>query len=187
MTIKLTDNFLTQKEFSILFETMLFTKFPWYYNEYKVAGDAKSIENFQFVHPFYRSEIHYGGLIHTKSEEFNFILPILSRIEYIGLYRIKANMQPLFKEPYKSDFHCDYHDDKGVCDHMTTGIYYLNTCDGYTEFEDGSIVECRENRYIQFPSNLAHRGVSQTNMRLKAVINFNFFEPHLNNIGEDIK
>ena len=187
MTIRLTDDFLTKAEYKVLFDTLFFQEFPWHYNEYKVNvknGETEAIENFQFVHPFFRAENHYGGLIHKKSEYFNLILPILSRIEYIGLYRIKANMQPLFKEPYISDYHTDYSDEHGACDHMTTGIYYLNTCNGYTEFEDGSKVGCRANRYIQFPSNLKHRGVSQTDMRIKSVININFFTPHLNGNGE---
>ena len=92
MTIRLTDDFLTKVEYKTLFDTFFFKEFPWNYNEYKVGGNADSVENFQFVHPFFRSENHYGGLIHKKSDYFNLILPILSRIEYIGLYRIKANM-----------------------------------------------------------------------------------------------
>ena len=187
MTIRLTDDFLTQAEYKTLFDTLFFKKFPWQYSEYKVNGDFESIENFQFVHSFFRSENHYGGLIHDKSDHFNLLLPILSRLEYIGLHRIKANLQPLFKEPYKSDFHTDYGDKNGTCEYMTTGIYYVNTCNGYTEFEDGSKVQSRANRWIQFPSNLAHRGVSQTDMRVKSVINFNFFTPHLNNSGEGEK
>ena len=53
----------------------------------------------------------------------------------------------------------------------------MNTCDGYTEFEDGSKVECRANRFITFPSSLSHRGVSQLDARFKCVINFNYFSP----------
>ena len=85
-------------------------------------------------------------------------------------------MQPLFKEPYISDYHSDYSDERGTCDYMTTGIYYINTCDGYTEFEDGTITECIANRLVKFPANLKHRGVSQTDARVKSVINLNFFE-----------
>ncbi len=113
----------------------------------EIGGNADSVENFQFVHPFFRSENHYGGLIHKKSDYFNLILPILSRIEYIGLYRIKANMQPLFKEPYISDYHTDYSDEKGACEYMTTGIYYINTCNGYTEFESGQFYRDKASRF----------------------------------------
>ncbi len=185
--IKITDNFLTQLEYKRMLDTLLFSAFPWQYNEYKVGGDADSVENFQFVHSFYKVESHYGGVVHDQSAFFEHLLPILSRVEYIGLHRIKANLQPLFKEAYKSDYHYDYIDDSGTCDHMTNGIYYLNTCNGYTEFENGEKVDCVANRWIQFPANMKHRGVSQTDMRVKLLINFNFFIPHLNTIGENTK
>ena len=60
---------------------------------------------------------------------------------------------------------------------MTTAIYYVNTCDGFTEFEDGTKTEAVANRLVKFPSNLKHRGVSQTDTRFKCVINFNYFTP----------
>ena len=60
---------------------------------------------------------------------------------------------------------------------MTNDIYYDNTSDGYTEFEDGTKTQCVSNRLVKFPSNLKHRGVSQTDTRLKSVINLNFFTP----------
>ena len=44
------------------------------------------------------------------------------------------------------------------------------------EFEDGTITECIANRLVKFPANLKHRGVSQTDARVKSVINLNFFE-----------
>tara|TARA_B100000131_G_C17911195_1_gene530418 strand:- start:149 stop:712 length:564 start_codon:yes stop_codon:yes gene_type:complete len=186
--IKITDEFLTQLEYNRMLNTFLFEEFPWQYNEYKVTGD-ESVENFQFCHGLMDISSHQGDLKHYQSNYFENILPILTRINYLGLHRIKANMQPLFKEAYKSDFHYDYNniDGGGPCPHMTTGIYYLNTCNGYTEFETGEKVECVANRWITFPANILHRGVSQTDMRVKLVINFNFFEPHLNNKGEDIK
>ena len=59
---------------------------------------------------------------------------------------------------------------------MTTAIYYVNTCDGFTEFEDGTKTEAVANRLVKFPANLKHRGVSQLDNRFKCVINFNFFE-----------
>ena len=58
---------------------------------------------------------------------------------------------------------------------MKTGILYLNTNDGYTEFEDGKIVNSVANRFVEFPSNILHRGVSQTDTEWRSVINFNYF------------
>ena len=58
---------------------------------------------------------------------------------------------------------------------MTTGIYYVNSNDGYTEFEDGKIVNSIANRMILFRSDRLHRGVSQLDAQVRCVINFNFF------------
>ena len=54
-----------------------------------------------------------------------------------------------------------------------TSILYLNTNDGYTEFEDGTKIESIENRWVSFPEDTKHRGTSCTNERVRVVINFN--------------
>ena len=59
MTIRLTDDFLTQAEYKVLMNAFFFNEFPWHYNEFKVGRDAEAVENFQFVHAFFRSENHY--------------------------------------------------------------------------------------------------------------------------------
>jgi hypothetical protein len=56
----------------------------------------------------------------------------------------------------------------------TTAIYYANTCDGYTEFEDGTIVESVQNRFVAFPSRMKHTGTTCTNAKSRVVINFNY-------------
>ena len=58
---------------------------------------------------------------------------------------------------------------------MTTCIYYVNTCNGYTEFEDGTIVESVANRMAVFSSSILHRGVTQTDTKVRCVINCNWF------------
>ena len=58
---------------------------------------------------------------------------------------------------------------------MKVGIFYLNTNNGYTEFEDGSKVESVANRFVSFTGDLIHRGVSQTDTKARVVINLNYF------------
>ena len=52
----------------------------------------------------------------------------------------------------------------------------MNTNNGYTELEDGTIVNCVENSLVTFPVKFRHRGVSQTDKQFKIVINFNYLE-----------
>ena len=188
--INLHDNFLTNVEFGQLREQVFFGGIPWYYNENKVHLEDYNINNYQFTHVFY--EMNSENRVWTRSDKFALLVPFLSRMEIVGIFRIKANLEPLkvgLDTWHGEDgtvgevvngvdrYYSEYHVDFGSCDHMTTGIYYMNTCDGYTEFEDGSKVECRANRYITFPSTLKHRGVSQLDSRFKCVINFNYFTP----------
>ena len=57
----------------------------------------------------------------------------------------------------------------------TTSIFYVNTNNGYTEFEDGTKVESVENRLVTFSLNMKHRGTSCTDEKTRVVINFNYF------------
>ena len=64
--------------------------------------------------------------------------------------------------------HVDYNFDGTTC------IYYLNTNNGYTLFEDGSKIESVANRLVLFDANIKHAGTSCTDALYRAVINFNF-------------
>ena len=56
----------------------------------------------------------------------------------------------------------------------TTSIFYMNTNNGYTEFEDGTKVESIANRIVSFPFNMEHTGTSCTDEQTRIVINFNY-------------
>ena len=57
---------------------------------------------------------------------------------------------------------------------MKTSTYYINTNNGWTEFEDGGKVESVANRMLVFDSNLVHGGVSCTDEKTRILINFNY-------------
>ena len=56
-----------------------------------------------------------------------------------------------------------------------TSILYLNTNNGYTEFENGTKVESIKNRLIKFPLSYRHTGTTCTNQPFRSVINFTYF------------
>ena len=114
-----------------------------------------------------------------------------------ALFRIKANLEGYrSSKPYYSNFHVDCSDEqlyvptidghkhKEVKD-MTTGIYYVNTCNGYTEFEDGTIVNSVGNRFVSFPASTKHRGVSQTDTKARVVITLIIGKMALTKISTD--
>ena len=100
------------------------------------------------------------------------VLPVIKQkvYDYRSLVRIKANFYPWTHELKHHRWHTDLNFGN------VAAVLSLNTCDGYTEFEDGTKVKCKANRLVKFPSSTEHRGVSQTNKRVKSVINLNFFE-----------
>ena len=58
----------------------------------------------------------------------------------------------------------------------TTAVFYINTNNGYTEFEDGTRSESIANRMVTFPANLKHRGTTCSDEKTRIVINFNYIE-----------
>ena len=103
----------------------------------------------------------------TGEDEFNLVSPIINKKELriISLIRIKANLLPRRDRIIKHGFHVDM---EFPC---TTAIYYANTCDGYTEFEDGTIVESVQNRFVTFPSSMKHTGTTCTDNKSQNLLN----------------
>ena len=50
----------------------------------------------------------------------------------------------------------------------------MNTWDGDTMFEDGTIVESVANRFVTFPNHTEHTGTPTSNSYYSLVINFNY-------------
>ena len=63
--------------------------------------------------------------------------------------------------------HIDFKDCK-------TSIFYLNSNNGYTQFERGDKIISKENRVVVFDSNLKHCAVDCTDTKYRIVINFNY-------------
>ncbi len=170
--IEIVDDYLSESDHKLLSETLIGKNSPinfdWYYNPHKVCdGD----DGDQLNHLFYK--------IGTKSNQFSLITPLLARFNLIAIHRIKANLELNKNKIYRSPFHYDWQDPitGEPTEKMSVGIYYVNTNNGYTEFEGGTVIESVANRMIVFPGNLKHRGVTQTDTKVRCVINFNLFAP----------
>ena len=78
-------------------------------------------------------------------------------------------------EPEEGGFHVDGFDkDNGYEGDSLTAIYYINTCNGYTEFKTGEKVKSVSNRMVIFDSELEHQGVTATDDKRRVLINFNY-------------
>ena len=157
------DNFLSDVHLTQLDELINNnTYFPWYLQEEQVDG---ADDGCFLLHKIYSD----------ASTQSDFYVPLIdifkNYLEYVSLCRIYANL--LIKQglPKASGFHTDFED---THDKITTAIFYLNTNNGATEFENGDRIDCIRNRLLMFPANLSHRAISQTDVDKRIVLNFNY-------------
>tara|TARA_R100001369_G_scaffold69472_1_gene97137 strand:+ start:74 stop:550 length:477 start_codon:yes stop_codon:yes gene_type:complete len=157
--MKVYKNFLPKKEFTKLQNHMMGVNMPWYFNDGVVDNADK---NFQFTYIFFKDGKKNCGEYYS-----NLVQPILNKIKFKNLDKIKANL--LTKDIKNTEHGMHVDQPKG-----TTGIFYINTCNGYTKFKNNKIVKSKENTYVEFDSSLQHTGSSCTDEKRRVVINFNY-------------
>ena len=165
--MKIEDNFLEQKDFDELQTSMMGNQFPWYYSN--VVDYEGQKDKFMFFHLFWMD----GA---PRSHDYNLIIPIIQKVQPMAFWRIKSNLLTKTPTIVENEFHVDIGDtSKEKSKQWTTSIFYINTNNGYTKFEDGTKVESVANRFVTFPSNIKHTGTSCTDEKTRIVINFNYF------------
>lgn len=160
---KIIDDFLKKSDFLKIKESLLSNEFPWYYTKVldrtPVSMEAKEY-NFQFTHTFYKDSKPISNAV--------FLLdPIINRISPDNILRIKANLNIKTEKIVEHGHHVDFNE-------CTTAIFYVNSNNGKTIFQNGSVVESLENRLLVFNSNLMHSGTTCTDENVRCVINFNY-------------
>ena len=166
--MKIEDNFLKQEEFDKIQKLMGEpSPFPWFYADRIVFED--DVDKFQFIHAFYDNHMPMSPFSNELDSIINIIQPF-------SIVKIRAKLLTRTPEIVESTFHVDIFLPEEKLKQWTTSIFYVNTNNGYTKFEDGTKVESVANRMLSFPANMKHCGTSCTNERRRIVINFNYFE-----------
>ena len=159
MKLKIIDDFLKPKDFDILQNTLLEdSSFQWQFGK---GVNTPDDGYYQFCHVFYAQ-------FEPRSQFFYNLMPIINEFKPVSIVRIKANLNMRTPERQEYDLHTDVDD-------CITSIYYVNSNDGYTRFEDGTKVDSVANRMVVFNSNTLHAGCSPTDELRRCVINFNYF------------
>ena len=169
--MKIVDNFLNTEDFFFLKESMLGPNMYWMYSDHKVSKNDNDLQATQFYHMFCD--------FYKPSNLIYMVEPIFLKLNIISLYRVKANLEPYSgNQKYCSDFHYDFTSPNTGKPNkeMKTGIFYLNTNNGYTEFEDGTIVESVRNRLVTFPAHLEYMDSACTDEKFRCVINVNYYK-----------
>ena len=164
------DDFLPPEAFHFVQSQLLSPGWPWYFQDtVDHPEDSDDLEKSQFCYQLYRNHTWQGAGETVVS-------PFLPHLKPLSLVRVKANLQVRTETPKQNSFHVDLLDpDLEPYDNLLTAIYYVNTNDGVTVFEDGPEVKSVANRMVVFPSRTRHTGTTCTDQKRRVVINFNYF------------
>jgi len=172
--MKVIQNFLDEEVFKQIQNTVLGNhkdpeKLAWFFNKfvaYRKDYNLEKIGNSYFTHTLY--ELDYDDYSLYLSNHYGHILkPLLQKLNVNSLIRAKINLYPRTKEIVHHKPHIDFkYPHKGF-------ILSLNTCDGYTEFEDKKIPSI-ENQALFFDSSKYHNSTTCTNDYARYNININY-------------
>ena len=163
MEVKVYDNFLPHDQFLRIQELLLSPSFVWFFADNIDYHDEPLQGKFQFVHPFYG----YKGV---ESHNFVDMTPLIDKLDCRYLLKGKANLNVKGDGNAIGQFHTDVNLDAVT----KTAVFYINTNNGGTEFENGDIVRSIENRVVIFDSKIKHRGISCTNEKRRVLLNWNW-------------
>jgi len=158
MKYRIIDNFLPEEVYNTVNDVMLGNEIDWNFCR---GVNTPNDGFYQFTHVFYSNH-------QPVSRFYPLIEPIVDQIDPAAIVRIKANMHVQQPELIQHDFHHDV-------DNCITAIYYVNTNNGKTVFENGLEVDSVGNRLLVFDSNEEHTGTTSTDTLQRCVINFNYF------------
>ena len=160
LNYKIVDNFINQKDFEILRNTMLSNKFERYCGGDGVSGTKD--DGIYFTHNFYDN-------YKPRSNHIHLLDPIVKKLNAKSFIRIKGNLYPKTNKIYEHGSHKDY-DFK-----HKSFIFYINTNNGFTKLENGVKVKSIENRGLFFDSHKDHNSSTCSDKNRRVNINFNYF------------
>ena len=172
--VQIRDDVLPEEELRKLQDVMLLdydkknNTIPWYIHKmYPTKQDAmcEQKEAFYWIHTFHDRQ-------RVESEHFGILYPLLNKINPKALVRVRANCNTVTDRIIEHGHHTDLPE----WANCMTSVFYLNTNNGYTLFEeDGSKVQSVENRLCTFPCSVRHSSTTATDVTQRVVINFNYF------------
>jgi hypothetical protein len=161
-TIK--DNYLNEADYKNIKNVMLGGNFPWNFHDTIVTLNDKNNPNyFCWSHVFFMPD---RGI---TSSYYNILMPILKKLEFKSLIRIKANLYSNQGKIVEHEKHTDYpYEHKGA-------LFFLNKCNGFTTLEDNTKIMSVANRIVFFDPSIPHHSSTCTDEKVRININFNYF------------
>ena len=168
--MKIIDNFMPKKWHRELCQTVIDNpSFPWYDNRVLLAESiVEERHNQHFCHVLYKDRV-------ARSQYYSFFVPFFEQLNVDMIYRTQLNLTTCTSEIREFGYHIDNSLKRDYMKYCKTAVYYINTCDGYTGFEDGQRVDSVANRLLLFPSDSKHTSTTTTSHRSRYVLNINYF------------
>ena len=166
--VQIFNNFLDQEVFLEIKKFIMSPRCQWRYVNYIAHKDGRDNDNDgYFVHSFKDCHPQTFEDRYPESPHFPLIAKILDKIQYRNILRIRSSLYPR-RDVQKSDpFHIDYNFPHRVC------IFYVNTNNGYTMFENGEKIPSVENQLATFDGSEKHCSVVQTDTPARYIVNIN--------------
>ena len=153
--IDIQENFLEKNHLEEITQFILSEQFPWYVSGVTGMYDSKK----HFFHSFYNNN-------NINSPYFDLIKNIITKLNPITLHRVKLNLIPKSNSIIEHDYHKD-----NQSLNLTSSLFYINTNNGYTKFENGKKINSTANKIVSFPSNVLHHGTTCTDKEFRIALN----------------
>ena len=166
--VQIFNNFLDQEVFLEIKKFIMSPRCQWRYVNYIAHKDGRDNDNDgYFVHSFKDCHPQTFEDRYPESPDFPLIVKILDKIKYRNILRIRSSLYPRRDVQKPDPFHIDYNFPHRVC------IFYVNTNNGYTMFENGEKIPSVENQLATFDGNEKHCSVVQTDTPARYIVNIN--------------
>ncbi len=166
--VQIFNNFLDQEVFLEIKKFIMSPRCQWRYVNYIAHKDGRDNDNDgYFVHSFKDCHPQTFEDRFPESPHFPLIAKILDKIQYQNILRIRSSLYPRRDVQKPDPFHIDYNFPHRVC------IFYVNTNNGYTMFENGEKIPSVENQLATFDGSEKHCSVVQTDTPARYIVNIN--------------
>ena len=166
--VQIFNNFLDQEVFLEIKKFIMSPRCQWRYVNYIAHKDGRDNDNDgYFVHSFKDCHPQTFEDRYPESPHFPLIAKILDKIQYQNILRIRSSLYPRREVQKPDPFHIDYNFPHRVC------IFYVNTNNGYTMFENGEKIPSVENQLATFDGSEKHCSVVQTDTPARYIVNIN--------------
>ena len=182
MRFEVIDNFLSESDWQNNYGLFMTENIKWTYKS--VPQDPNSFF-FQFMftgfcNEYTQDEISFVSPADNIQEKeiphYRIAIePILKNFEYKKIINARSNLFTRMSDNYsynKVDG-AGLHNDHGYDFEYTTMIYYINTTNGGTYFENGEKVQSKANRLVVFDGHMLHGHIYQTDEKARVATNIN--------------